>query len=335
MLGFGAIGEFAVGQVSHDSTALTSDILQQVVTKLVNVDMLLPALPPRLHHFTSLGTAAQIIETDNVRLSHAEYSNDQTEMEQAKEIILSTLNSRSSHPFFKQAHTEYEKRVPELDAYIFCMSMDKPGTGLPQDILSQWRAYGQDGRGVALTLGTSQLARMVGNIPNLRINPVIYARSTQQLFVDGILDLGLAAHVHSDPFALDATIAALAFATPLMKASGFEEEHEWRLIFMPPPLDPPPALQFHPRRDFLAPYLNLQYLWTDLRPQMVSIQALRNALPMHVPSITLPLLSIQEVMIGPSGHQTLNVRAFKKLLNQHHLGSVTVERSQIPYRSLG
>ena len=297
--------------------------------------MLLPALPARLHHFTSLGTAAQIIETDNVRLSHAEYSNDQTEMEQAKEIILSTLSSRPSHPFFQQAHAEYEKRAPELDAYIFCMSMDKPGAGQPQDILSQWRAYGQDGRGVALTLATSQLARMVGSVPNLRINPVIYARSTQQLFVDGILDLGLAAHVRSDPFALDATLAALAFATPLMKAPGFEEEREWRLIFMPPLLNPRPRLQFHPRRDFLAPYLDLQYLWNHLRPQMVAIQALRASLPTHAPSITLPLLSIQEVMIGPSGHQTLNVRAFKKLLNQGALASVTVERSQIPYRSLG
>lgn len=335
MLGFGAIGEFAIGQISRDSTVLTSDILQQVVTKLVNVDMLLPPLPDRFHHFTSLGTASQIIEKDNVRLSHAEYSNDQTEMEQAKEIILLTLRGRSSDPFFKQAHSEYEKRAPELDAYIFCMSMDNPGAGQPQDILSQWRAYGQDGRGVALTLGASQLARMVSNVPNLRINPVIYARSTQQLFVDSILDFGLAAHVRSDPHALDATIAALAFATPLMKASGFEEEHEWRLIFMPPPLDPAPQLQFHPRRDFLAPYIDLQYLWNQLRPQMVAIKELRDALPTHLPSMTLPLLSILEIMIGPSGHQTLNVRAFKKLLRQCNRASVMVERSQIPYRSLG
>src|SRR5258706_14972885 len=65
MLGFGAIGEQAIGAAGYNTRALTSDILQQVVTQLVDVDKVLPALPPRLHHFTSLGTAAQIIEKDN------------------------------------------------------------------------------------------------------------------------------------------------------------------------------------------------------------------------------------------------------------------------------
>jgi hypothetical protein len=84
MLGFGAIGAQAIGAVGYNTRALTSDILQQVVTQLVDVDKVLPALPPRLHHFTSLGTAAQIIKKDNARLSHAEYSNDQTEMARPK-----------------------------------------------------------------------------------------------------------------------------------------------------------------------------------------------------------------------------------------------------------
>jgi hypothetical protein len=65
-------------------------------------------------------------------------------------------------------------------------------------MLSQWRAYGQDGRGICLTLNASDLARLVDNTPGLRINPVIYDRTTQRLFVDAILDRAFAAHSAGD-----------------------------------------------------------------------------------------------------------------------------------------
>jgi hypothetical protein len=102
MLGFGSIGEFAIGEVGSATLALASDILQQVVTHLVDEEKLLPTLPTQLHHFTSLETASRIISTDNIRLSHAEYSNDQTEMEEAKDVIRSELSNRFSHVFFSK-----------------------------------------------------------------------------------------------------------------------------------------------------------------------------------------------------------------------------------------
>lgn len=215
------------------------------------------------------------------------------------------------------------------------MSMDKTGTAPPQDILSQWRAYGQDGRGAALTLDTSHLARIVGHVPTLRINPVIYNDTTKQIFVDLILDAGLAKY-GSSANAADATVEALVFAVPLMKAAGFEEEREWRLIFMPPPLGTQAALGFHPRRDFLAPYFDFSYIWQHLRPLLTAIPQLRATLPSRQPAASVPpLIQIKKVMVGPSGHQELNVRAIDKLLAQTGRPYVMVERSQIPYRSLG
>lgn len=334
MLGFGALGEFAIGQVGRATLALTSDILQEVVTRLVDVDRLLPALPSQLHHFTSLETAYRIIIDDNIRLSHAEYSNDQMEMGEAKDIIRSELSSRSSNPFFSQVLADYERLAPTLDAYIFCMATGNPAVDPPQDILSQWRAYGQDGRGVCLTLDASKLGRLVSNTPGLRINPVIYQRATQVRFVGDILDRGLLKQADQVPNALEATIAALVFATPLMKAPSFEEEREWRLIFMPPQIDLRPQLGFYARRDFLAPYLDLTQLWNQLREAMISEAALRATLPAHLPNVSLPLVPITEVMIGPSGHQTLNARAFIKLLVQANRPTVTIRQSNIPYRSL-
>jgi hypothetical protein len=277
VLGFGAIGEFALGEIGATTLALTSDILRDLATEFVDKRELLPPRPSELHHFTSLGTAYHVIEGDNVRLSHAEYSNDQTEMERAKEIIRTELSARSkSNPFFAQVSVAYEKLAPELDAYIFCMSMGNPNAahGTEQDILSQWRAYGQDGKGVCLTLDAAELGRLVLNTPGLRINPVIYASTTQVMFVSGILDRGLAAHNAGTANAHEATVAALVFATPLMKACGFAEEREWRLIFMPPQIGPTPRFGFHPRRDFIAPFVDLEQIWNVLRSQLTAIPAL-------------------------------------------------------------
>jgi hypothetical protein len=320
---------------------LTSDILQQVVTQLVDVEKLLPALPAQLYHFTSLETAYRIIQEDNIRLSHSEYSNDQTEMEKAKEIIRSELNKRSSNAFFGQVLSEYEMLAPTLNAYVCCMSTGKPAGHPPQDIpghppqdiLSQWRAYGQDGRGACLTLDASKLGRVVSNTPGLRINPVIYRRDIQDRFVGDILDRGSAAHDREVRNAREATIAALVFATPLMKAPGFEEEGEWRLVFMPPQVDIQPQLGFQARRDFMAPYTDLKCLWEHLRPTMIAIETLRATLPTHLPTVSPPLVPITEVMIGPSGHQSLNVRATKLLIQATRV-NVAIRKSSIPYRSL-
>jgi hypothetical protein len=332
MLGFGALGEFALGEVGGATLALTSDILQEVVTSLVDEEKLLPKPPTRLHHFTSLETASRIISGDNIRLSHAEYSNDQTEMGQAKDVIRSELINRSANAFFQQVLTDYETLAPNLDAYIFCMCTET--NGVAQDILSQWRAYGQDGRGACITLETTKLSHLVGNMPGLRINPVIYQRAIQVRFVDKILDRGLREHHANTSNAREATIAALVFATPLMKAAGFEEEQEWRLIFMPPQVGPTPEFGFQARRDFLAPFIDLTSLWHNLRPQMMAIRELRDTLPTVLPAINLPLVPITDVMIGPSGHQMLNARAFTKLLIQANRSTVKILQSAIPYRSL-
>jgi hypothetical protein len=251
------------------------------------------------------------------------------------DIICSELNKRTPCAFFRQLRSDYQKLAPTLDAYIFCMlSFENSSGDVPQDVLSHWLAYGHDGRGACLTLDTGRLDRLVHNTPGLRINPVIYQKEIQERFVSEILDRGLAL-ASKEPNASKATIAAFVFATRLMKAHGFKEEREWRLIFMPSNVNLPLRLSFRACRDFMAPYIDLTHLWRDLCPSMVAIPALRATLmTAPLPTVSPPLVPITEVMIGPSGHQLLNLRALTKLLTQTRLGAVTIRQSSIPYRSL-
>lgn len=335
MLGFGPLGTSALGEVvGGRALALSSDILEEVITLLVQ-EHLLVTCPRQLYHYTTLDTASQIINLDNIRLSHAEYSNDQNEMATAKDLIKSELRKLGADPFFAQVLQDYENLAPTLDAYIFCMSSGLEQGPLPQDMLSQWRAYGHDGRGVCLTLGGYEFGRLGGNVPGLRINPVIYELPKQTRLIAEILQCGKVRN-SGDPDARSATVAALVFCTPLMKASEFAEEREWRLIFMPPQRGPQPQLEFHPRRDFLAPFINFHELWNKLRLDLLEVPELRQSLRGNLPNPPPGphLVPIQEITVGPSGHQLLNVRAFEKLLDQAKRSSVAVQLSKIPYRSL-
>jgi hypothetical protein len=139
----------------------TSELLETVVTSLSKS---FPPFPQKLYHYAPLETLQKIFEFDDLRLSHAEYSNDQRELVQANAVIDVRLSGYAGTPVFRhQVEQAFAAQAADLDAYIFCMS-----TG-SQDKLSHWRAYAQDGRGGAITLDPWGLVELVHAIPGLRL----------------------------------------------------------------------------------------------------------------------------------------------------------------------
>jgi hypothetical protein len=131
---------------------------------------------------------------------------------------------------------------------------------------------GRPGR--LLTLDSNGLAPLASHFPaGLRRNPVIYDPAAQTALINGILTQGNGLHAAGNPAAIDATVGALIFVTPLVKNPGFAEEREWRLIYTPLE-EAPPHLGFHPRRDFLAPVVSLQHLWVNVRHRLLAVPGL-------------------------------------------------------------
>ena len=80
--------------------------------------------------------------------------------------------------------------------------------------------------------------------------------------------------------------------------------------------------------------MTLKYIWEDLRSELLKVSALAETLPKTTKTHTRThLLPLTEVMVGPSGHQLLNKRAFATLLAQANRPK-NVSVSGIPYRSL-
>jgi hypothetical protein len=287
--------------------------------------------PPLLHHYTSLDAAVSIIQNRELRLFRCEFLNDSTEITLATVLINETIAKaiirastqtyhRASELFYKQVETQYYAQSSLYNAFVFCMSEGDTASLHGQDELSSWRAYGRDGRGVCLSYESAQLALYAKGGSGLRLSRVIYDPGLQQRILDEILDEGykLYSKSNNQQDAVTATVAAYVFMMPVLKHKAFEEESEWRFIFLPEDRDPTTSTMcYYVRNDLIIPYHTMQHA---LDPPNVIVD------PSKIPINRTPQVS--EIMIGPSGHQKLNGKSF-----DFFRGNAVLRFSTIPYRS--
>lgn len=103
------------------------------------------------------------------------------------------------------------------DIYITCFSKAK-------DSLSQWRGYGNEGKGVAIGFNVNTLSQLY-NTYKVVLKEVIYHKNIQY----EILNNGLLSYIHSPSTIRD----WLYHILPVIKPLGFKEERECRLIYVP------------------------------------------------------------------------------------------------------
>ena len=120
-----------------------------------------PKLPSTLYHYCSVNTLLSIVEHKSIWLSDAEKTNDYTEMkwlfskigEVIEQILVSYEGKYSKEVLLKTKEIAFQtaenlllKDVPIVQyakSFLTCFSE-------ASDLLSQWRAYGNDGKGVAI-----------------------------------------------------------------------------------------------------------------------------------------------------------------------------------------
>jgi hypothetical protein len=288
--------------------------------------------PPLLHHYTSLNAALSMIQAREIRLSHCEYLNDSTEIRGAIALINKIVTQkvdaaqhqsyhRPSELFFRDVLSKFDNQSSLYEAFVFCLSAGDPNSLQGQDVLSAWRAYGRDGRGICLSYDSGQLALYAKGRNGLRLSQVIYDELLQERIVADILDRGWITFSQSNnqQDAVAGTVAALVFMMPVLKHKAFVEEHEWRFIFLPEDQDPMSSgIKFQQRGDLVIPYYTMEdALDPPNQPTRDPSKPRLNLTP-HV----------TEIMVGPSGHQQLNLKSFDKVR-----GTATLRWSEIPYRS--
>lgn len=125
-------------------------------------------------HYTDINGFISILENDTLRLSSYRTMNDSMELNWAVDKIIDAIATNCESILDRRFHNEIKSSVKaaHLHAYLACFSAEK-------DLLSQWRAYGDDGRGFAIGFDLNSTSF---ELELSRIEP--YEPDTQRYFFD-------------------------------------------------------------------------------------------------------------------------------------------------------
>ncbi len=209
--------------------------------------------PPHLAHYTSLEVLEKIIQFKELWFSNPLFMNDHHEMrfglfEGAKILndlgqdaaLVSSIQEREDFSLLLNA---YQSTFQEFDAnyafdiYAFCLS-EYDYNGKPDGLLSMWRGYGANGQGAAVVFDTSYISVVPGSpliIGKVQYAPIKERRSWMEMTLRRCLDVFR--HVPVSKEALRVTgfhmFQLMLIYSLMSKDPGFEEEQEWRVIYLP------------------------------------------------------------------------------------------------------
>lgn len=256
-------------------------------------------VPPVLYHYCGVNGFKGIIESKCLWLSHAGYMNDY--MEHA------WLFEKAKKHFDRLAgegHKEYAKFMSIGDpgpSFICCFSSEC-------DLLSQWRAYSDDGAGFAIGFSMEEELSK-GRYRNVLfpLRRVIYDEAEQDTEIERALgDSYSRFEVGTDNDDSIAALGRLVMLASSCKNPGFHEEQEWRLIFLNPGL-------------------------TELRPRF-RVNAKNQLVPYF--EFAFALNAISEIRLGPKNSARSDHETLKRLLaaNDYPYDKIKILNSEATYR---
>lgn len=295
--------------------------LMSLSDTLINDFMLTQTpLPLVLQHYTSFPGMTGIIKSKALWATDITYMNDSSELKLAIDVISkyldekAQLSSDNCRELIRRVSLKNELESSHIGYYAICFCSNN-------DILSQWRAYGDGGNGYAIGLSTAKIP--VSN--SLKIRKVIYDPQVQLSLVKGTVDAICSIFEECSSGKsinqLDNELILPGFASFLydhlkeylftFKHFAFHEENEVRILYhfdRDKDLD---HLEFRSLHSIPVPYLNLK-LGSD--------------------AAELPILPIVTITHGPTLQPELTVKSLSLFLEKNNLSHVEIFGSKTPLR---
>lgn len=199
--------------------------------------------PSIVYHYCSLDSFFAIINHSTIRLSNIAKSNDREEVRHCFDIFEKTLRDSclefskyyGCRKFFDNIdYNDLVSRAVTNDSliyYVSCFSAES-------DLLSQWRGYADDGRGVAIGFYSKAFVS-AKDFKNIKYNKVIYdASAIKNDLHDYIIRKLKDAYNRYTPIspyidAINDIISGMIYNAIFYKNPAFIEESEWRLVIYP------------------------------------------------------------------------------------------------------
>jgi hypothetical protein len=310
-------------------------IKKQIATQ---VSSLIKRRPPPavLHHYTDAWGLKGIIESGRIRATHIAYMNDASEYLHA--VYLLSEHIRAA-----------KKTVTDKDQLALLDQIDEPVAGTkPEHVapylvacfsekensLNQWRAYARGEGGYSIGFDCHSLSAALTQQDAI-LAPALYDRNEQSILTRALLDWSLneypklaskrppaerQTHLKSWAHHLLWFSSGLA---PIMKNPAFEEESEWRSIYL---LRAKREAQFIAKPRGLMPVVEMKL------GQPNPFVPLSEELPNDTVTTFPDKLPIVSLWAGPGAASEVSLLAGRTLLEKYGYSDVALSSSKIPFR---
>ncbi|WP_031426843.1 DUF2971 domain-containing protein [Flavimarina sp. Hel_I_48] len=293
------------------------------------------SLGETIYHYTSLDSFVSILETQTLFSSNINFLNDRKEYEYGVDLIKEVISGFKKDKQNAQILNLLENHlnlIYKSERYITCFSLDG-------DLLSQWKAYANNGKGVSIGFDTiniedqcfSQIIggklieydkeRQIKNIKSI-ISQIILFFETNKPNIDWEGHDYNSVIVHTILDFLREIISSF-------KHPSFQTEKEFRLEYEINDTwnkHDDEVINFRTTENLIIPYIKLTTQYQDyLQEQRESPDGFPDTFP-------IKRLPINQIIIGPS----LEFKAIKlvlnKLLKKKGYDNIDISSSTIPYR---
>ena len=222
--------------------------------------------PSDLYHYTSLGSILKIVPERTLHATDARFLTDASEMRVIVENLKFAMTSAANpDDFTSRIHTQLrawlENRLSELGHAVFVACFTQNG-----NILSQWRSYGDPGKGLSIGFDPDKLLSAALS-QGYMVGRCIYDPKRQmEIAVEVLKAIELQAKLmfpDSPARALfepvfEAVEVDLLKIAVLFKDHAFCEEAEWRLVSPVISNYVISPIKFREGRSLLTPYMNFE-----------------------------------------------------------------------------
>jgi Protein of unknown function (DUF2971) len=199
-----------------------------------------------LYHYTDLHAFLSIVQNKKLWLTGAHNLNDHQEINWTISKIHRRLLDLSQKHGQERAQIIWNLlNASGGTPYICALSSES-------DLLSQWRAYGQDGTGVSIGFKKDLLPKS-DHLPiltaakqdSISLHQVIYDQKMQDEIIENLLTLVFELPELNDQthMAVSSAASQLSSLAIIFKNEAFHEEKEWRIVHRPLIMGRPGAIE--------------------------------------------------------------------------------------------
>lgn len=312
-------------QIGLGDELLTHSILNQKMNKRHDSSDI-------IYHYTSLSGFVSILENQSLYCTNLNFLNDKKEYKFGVEQIMKVVEKLKNEGFHQIIVEKIEKHIDRIfgnERFVTCFS--KKG-----DLLSQWRAYANQGKGISIGFENTKLSRSL--YQSVKATHIEYDEKYQLQVIEELIRVStsffdkIKDDIDWQDYGYEwmVTTAIIGFLQEIIsayKSESFSEEKEYRFEYSIQRNqfdEDEETIHFRTTETSIIPFIILETehkrydrTWHKNCPRPTSV---------------IDKLPIKEIIVGPSLDFELVKLGIDQLLKKHNYDGVEIKGSNIPYR---